>query len=254
MPTVKLHSSGKVILKDGKVSCSCCAAPETCCMYPADGLDVTYTADDLPDAVTFDPGYGEITLTRSGDTYAGGGYTLIPGMAAGWYLSDAEPTKEWDSSCLFGTYGSLRPLSHGSTTVEDQFADCYEVSRLYVVSGTLGSTYCPEFDTWVDHYVDEQEIENIVLVRSGLCNWTALVTLNIYYQCPEDENRQIFSTDYPRVNLSYNPSGDGKLWSLTCDQPLNPGFSTKDGLQNHPGGTYDGTPFDDIIVTPVLCP
>jgi hypothetical protein len=45
MPTIKLKN-GKVILKDGNVSCTCC---EGCCMYPASGLGDTYTEDDLPD-------------------------------------------------------------------------------------------------------------------------------------------------------------------------------------------------------------
>jgi hypothetical protein len=226
-------------------------------MYPAWGLGEYFTEEDLPDALTVTVGFVEdgfrtVTVPRipkDGDTYYRGNDVTIQMVGSEqWGMTDFDTFTEYYASCLIGDY------DQEGVKVEDQFADCYEVSRLYVVSGTLGSTYCPEFDTWVDHYVDEQEIENIVLVRSGLCNWTAIVTLNIYYQCPEDENRQIFSTDYPRVNLSYNPSGDGKLWSLTCDQPLNPGFSTKDGLQNHPGGTYDGTPFDDIIVTPVLCP
>jgi hypothetical protein len=41
------RNGGKVILKGGKVSCSCCEAEE-CCMYPADKFGVTYTEDDLP--------------------------------------------------------------------------------------------------------------------------------------------------------------------------------------------------------------
>ena len=46
-------TGGKVILKDGKVSCECCDPVETCCMYPASGLDADpgYTAADLPETI-----------------------------------------------------------------------------------------------------------------------------------------------------------------------------------------------------------
>jgi hypothetical protein len=35
MPAIKLTSAGKVILKNGKASCSCCPSP-SCCILPAD--------------------------------------------------------------------------------------------------------------------------------------------------------------------------------------------------------------------------
>ena len=48
MATIKLQN-GKVITKDGKVSCECC---DLCCFYPAQGLfDGDYTIDDLPDEI-----------------------------------------------------------------------------------------------------------------------------------------------------------------------------------------------------------
>jgi hypothetical protein len=66
MATIKLQPSGAVVLKDGKVSCSCCALPTPCCYYPsailAQGI---YTVNDLPDAVTVDG----VSFDRSGSSY-----------------------------------------------------------------------------------------------------------------------------------------------------------------------------------------
>ena len=46
--TIKTQN-GKVITKDGKVSCECC---EECCMYSAQAfLDGLYDWDDLPDII-----------------------------------------------------------------------------------------------------------------------------------------------------------------------------------------------------------
>ena len=55
MATIKLQPSGAVVLKDGKVACSCCAQPSGCCPYPAQALvDGLYTYEDLPDAIDID--------------------------------------------------------------------------------------------------------------------------------------------------------------------------------------------------------
>ena len=61
--TVKTQG-GKVITKDGKVSCECCG-PD-CCFYPAQRLqNGLYPATDLPDTIDF---YGTI-LNRSGTSW-----------------------------------------------------------------------------------------------------------------------------------------------------------------------------------------
>jgi len=53
MATIKLQPSGAVVLKDGKVACTCCAQPPTgCCPYPAQALvDGLYSVADLPDEI-----------------------------------------------------------------------------------------------------------------------------------------------------------------------------------------------------------
>jgi hypothetical protein len=64
--TIKTQN-GKVITKDGKVSCGCCEGPPTeCCLYPIQPfIDELYGFDDLPDEID----YGEVgdiffTLTK----------------------------------------------------------------------------------------------------------------------------------------------------------------------------------------------
>jgi hypothetical protein len=132
MPTVKLQN-GKVILKGGKVSCSCCAVEPDCCMYPADGLGDTYEAADLPDevALTYDFAEGTI-MTRDGEQYTEEEFGIyrINRIADGtddcgesgpkWRLQIKDGEGNWFTDnctdCL---------IVPGF--VEDQFADCYEV-------------------------------------------------------------------------------------------------------------------------------
>jgi len=82
MATIKL-SEGKVVLKDGKVSCECC---QDCCLYPypyeytAESADV-YPDSDLPATIVYrtslDNGYDPgvlVTLTKiRAGTYSGAG-------------------------------------------------------------------------------------------------------------------------------------------------------------------------------------
>jgi hypothetical protein len=65
MTTIKLQG-GKVVLKDGKASCTCCDQPLPCCYYPSAILSQgIYTVNDLPDAVTVDG----VSFARSGSSY-----------------------------------------------------------------------------------------------------------------------------------------------------------------------------------------
>ena len=75
MATIKL-SGGKVVLKSGKVSCSCCE--ELCCLYPFPEPSGTplYPDTDLPDAILWvgldGPGMpGTVTLTRAAYVFDG---------------------------------------------------------------------------------------------------------------------------------------------------------------------------------------
>jgi hypothetical protein len=107
--TIKTQN-GKVITKDGKVSCECCE----CCLYPAQGLaDGDYSEDDLPDAVTVDGVSFDRSGTGYGDTTNG---VILDGNVWAKYRNGVR---------------SNRPcLIQGG--VVDQFADTYAVNWFIV--------------------------------------------------------------------------------------------------------------------------
>ena len=108
MATIKLQPSGAVVLKDGKVSCSCCEVG--CCMYPAQALaDGGYEVSDLPDDVTVN-GTG---FPRSGTTY---------GNTTNGVIFEENVWAKYTS----GVRSSRPCLIQGG--VEDQFADSYTIT------------------------------------------------------------------------------------------------------------------------------
>jgi len=160
MQTVKRKASGKIVLKNGKVSCGCCSQPTWCCMYPAQALvDGLYTNDDLPDTIIIEltnqlqpgPEYcPREVLSRSYDGYLygyGNPLDTTPGNKAarislffseeqqGWFFSYLqveykEPGAgaenrvyigDWEDTCL------LQDTS-GELIIEDQFANSYTVT------------------------------------------------------------------------------------------------------------------------------
>ena len=123
MATIKLQPSGAVLLKDGKVSCSCC---EVCCPYPAQALvDGLYTYEDLPDAIDIEgleftkldpPQFlGGVTIyyiyPNNEDFNLEGGYSLS--------INDFTSGSFWASD--FGQDFCLL----NDATYKDQFADSY---------------------------------------------------------------------------------------------------------------------------------
>jgi hypothetical protein len=160
MPTVKLQN-GKVLLKDGKVSCTCCESEPDCCMYPADmlGTEGGYTAEDLPDVLDMrlnceNIGEETIEMTRHGSTYTGAGVDFDYRIA----INDDVSPKRWQISYddgiwvpLFGESGGLCLVSeYQEACVEDQFADCYEV-------------------TW-----DDDGTRSATVQRISLCKWEGI--------------------------------------------------------------------------------
>jgi hypothetical protein len=123
MPTVKLHSSGKVILKGGKVSCACCGGPEPeeCCMYPASALGDTYEVEDLPDKITVDFSVFSGEMERDGPEFKGGGF-VIKVVDENW-IFESDP---FDENAPSFAIGSCLIAAINAGTVEDQFADEYE--------------------------------------------------------------------------------------------------------------------------------
>ena len=101
--TIKTQN-GKVITKDGKVSCESGADPE-CCMYPSqDFFDSINSATDLPDAVKVNGTSYSRNNTSYGDTQ--NGVALVENK---WirYLNGSQSSR----NCLI------------QSGVEDEFAD-----------------------------------------------------------------------------------------------------------------------------------
>ena len=158
MATIKRKSNGKIITKNGKVSCTCCEE-FGCCMYPAQALfDGLYTYEDLPDTVVqvssdVPPVVTVFTKLSSPQTGTGAGAPGVPTtyflgidsnsnnetVGIGIYSNDDEgpnsgPTwKGTEVSNESSQYGACLfapifndPLDYFS--LEDQFADTYTVN------------------------------------------------------------------------------------------------------------------------------
>jgi len=113
MATVKMNG-GKVIMKNGKVSCSCCTG---CCMFAAQDLvNGLFTAADLPAAVTL-LGVGSISLSGTAYGNTTNGVVFESGSWAK-YVAGVRTTQR----CLITGDGNVTP---GNDAVEDQFAATY---------------------------------------------------------------------------------------------------------------------------------
>jgi hypothetical protein len=166
--TIKTQD-GKIITKDGKVSCECCE----CCLYPAqDLLAGLYTVDDLPETLVavgqFDNPYS-FSMTKTGGadpyysgTYEGAATRMIIFDGNSWMVQAFNPDDGWlepqdraPFECLIFNppceicqwrmwwegikhtrgFPEHLPVSPGTAYVEDQFADTYTVSG--PISGTV---------------------------------------------------------------------------------------------------------------------
>jgi hypothetical protein len=143
MATVKTQG-GKVILKDGKVSCECCATCVFGCgFYSAPDLLIgNYTASDLPDAVTINWG-GNFTGTaiKSGSGYFANNnnitlsvepieYIYSGNLAIGlWVLNNVATGARATVGCMLFPYLPTDPFPSNKTyLVQDQFASSYVVT------------------------------------------------------------------------------------------------------------------------------
>jgi len=203
MATIKTQG-GKIITKNGKVSCTCCAEPGECCMYPAAALVASlYSYEDLPDAIDV----GGIEYTKLDPPESVGGFTRYYINANDEYLGILEGEGE-DSLWTYEGGGGpclINAFNGEGGEREDQFADTY------TVSGPPGG--------------------DVAVTRISLCEWEGLdscgnkVTLTY--------NSGQFSTDALWVIgwLDYfGPVGD-------CIQ-LDASSGEKSGFQNTPVGSY----------------
>ena len=157
--TIKTQG-GKVITKDGKVSCECCGVE--CCMYPAQALaDGLYSADDLPDTVVQVSSdvppvvivFTKLSSPQPGDglggagtptTYFSGTDSFGNSVGVGIYSNDEEP-KEWkgtkipNESSEFGecllSIGTFQSNLLVWRALQDQFAGAYTIGG--PISGTV---------------------------------------------------------------------------------------------------------------------
>jgi hypothetical protein len=155
--TIKTQN-GKVITKDGKVSCECC---EECCLYPAQALtDGLYTYEDLPDTILYRPPTSTayptlnfIELIKEEDpqpsefgnldmVYYKGSFVAAGGNQSG----DTIPVEfgffdiDWAVNVLyesldFKSFLQCLISERFIDDVKDQFADAYTVSG--PISGTV---------------------------------------------------------------------------------------------------------------------
>ncbi len=176
--TIKTQD-GKVITKDGKVSCTCCEGG--CCMYSAQALlDGLYTVDDLPDTLVVIGSAGTpysclVTKTNGSSPYYSGTCEgeqsrIIINDDNAWEFQTLSPEDGWlepqdrsPNACLI-----FDPNLAGNAYIEDQFADTYTV------------TSC-----------SEPSAIGTILTRTSLCYWegqyntpfAGTQTVSIFY-CP----------------------------------------------------------------------
>jgi hypothetical protein len=226
--TIKTQG-GKVITKDGKVSCECCEEPPgECCMYPAQALfDGLYTYEDLPDVVIvsrsefsgqftkLDPPTDRVGPPAALNYYSGssGDIWIEPtnnGQTPLWAYQYFDESNESITivlgPCLINGHEELAP--NGDR--RDQFADTYTASGVPDVSG----------------------LSTITLTRTSLCIW-------------EGVN---FCGD--PVILGYNRAGDTILdtyhWYIyfqsyllnNCQFPEAQEEAEKTDPQSSPAGSY----------------
>jgi hypothetical protein len=139
MATIKLQPSGAVVIKDGKVSCACCAQPPGCCMYPAQALaDGLYSYQDLPDAIDID----SIEFTKLDPPQFIGGVNQYYINTDGEYLG----IESMPSDSVWAYEGGNNACLLNDSGWEDQFANSY------TVTGPPGGP--------------------VIVTRKSLCVWT----------------------------------------------------------------------------------
>jgi hypothetical protein len=199
MATIKLKTSGAVVLKNGKVACGCCAQAG-CCMYPAQGLvDGLYSVDDLPDQVQI----GGYILQKGGETPAvfpvqvdGAFYATLSDEEAYIYLDNFY----WNFGPAVGA-GAQECLVDGNI-VQDQFADSYTLT----INGG-GSA---------------------VVTRQSLCQWTAETN---------DEEGTLVTWELVYLSLNDPENPNNYKWLISV-QGLTTFGGIKNDPQNSPVGDY----------------
>ena len=204
MATIKLQPSGKAVLKDGKVACSCCETETGCCYYPSAILSQgIYTVNDLPDAVTVDG----VSFARSGSSY---GNTIngvrLEGENWAKYANGVRST----NPCLF------------KNGVVSQFADAYYLQSPATESCAQGFY--------------SATIVKFEIASGDFCGYLSGESDCSIENPPgfQESNAEIFYMAFD----NYGVERQGKwLCNIGGGQPE--GFTVKTGFQNSPVGTYN---------------
>jgi hypothetical protein len=205
--TIKRNGE-KVILKGGKVSCSCCEEPEECCMYPADRLGVDYQAEDLPDSLAIsDVEQGDFSgeWEKSDSGYQRDGYTLSV-VNGQWVIEGFTRTI---------TVGLCLIADVAQATILDQFADTYTASGVPAPGGGTESVSLSRISLCVWQGVDSCG-GPVLLSYDGIASAGPLGTYHWYIGWEE----------YPFFNL------------FGCNSDLEAGSAEKTDPQSSPAGSY----------------
>jgi hypothetical protein len=162
-------NGGIVILKNGKVSCSCCGGVGDCCMYPAEFLGSLFGFEDLPDKLRLGLGgfyqkLEEPTILTSLNNLLGEGYffTLYyggEGFAEGVGIG-SNSTDFWSTTIDFSPEEYSRCL-----ILDDKFDSGPPI---------VGSQEALIYDDFEDIYYFTDEDSgafDIPLNRISLCVW-----------------------------------------------------------------------------------
>ena len=164
MATIKLQPTGKVVLKDGKVACSCCAQPTGCCPYPSEALvDGLYLVADLPDEILLNN--ANLDLFDEIFTKTGGSVSFYEATQNGELMS-----------VRIKTYIDMQGIER-SVWILLAYGEEYGLSSnpFCLISGEDESN--PSKDTFANSYtVTGPPGGAVVVTRQSLCLWTGLDT------------------------------------------------------------------------------
>jgi hypothetical protein len=253
MATIKLQPSGKVVIKDGKVSCGCCGCPYYG-VYNSSEFDFSYSFDDIPEELELTgvstpfndvvnvfknsiqisiDGLIKLAYVRSvfWNEYEPGFYEGGWGIglyAEGWknvfYTQDSEGIWFEDTSSEYSSF--LISNFEGQYRTLDYFANTYNISN---VSGSFIVNRPTEIDPFYE--------DIIVPARNRICNpdtdpyeyanpglWENTTGVQLF-----------FGAVYDVFDSSIIIDSSSK-WTIRNSGQV----FRKTGLQNTPVGSYEG--------------
>jgi hypothetical protein len=228
----------KVVSGQRRVSCSCCPSDVECCMYPADQIGISYTANDLPDEILFATVGSEgnfITATRDGTNFVmqdlfAPGEDVVVGLNNGswqlWVEAGFGPDfiiGDYSENCLINWPSA--PFDK-IPAIADNFADTY-----YFSDGPTNAN-------------------NIALNRISLCVWESEEWLSYasfggsqtdYYGQAVLKYVENIKTYYSGASWdSLNPPEKNGFVFEIAEYVSGGLIGYKENPQNKPDGTYIG--------------